>query len=338
MKSGKLFAAVAALLLGASLSFASPSAQKAAQKQGNANSGIPQMPGDNGKIGTIYRMGEKDNELLLTLDSVTIETRFASPDDLFVANKQERLLMVNFSVQNNLPKEQSLGSRTFLFTVVSPDDENYEFRGDLLNGTKKTRYNIVLKQAQKVKCSVIIPIHDSGEIPKLIIQKNGSKNVLRYDLTGKLNKMTSAFAKGTNSLSKTIEVKSLNEMLQVGPYDFKVENMYYTTNEVFGRKPVDGEKICVILVSFTNPLQRPVSVGFQYMTPELIDSNNKALSWNRTLLGETSDAYFSQELAPGETVKGRYYFVVPAEINPTKLRFTHVNMERSWTYSEIPAK
>lgn len=335
MKSARLFAA-SVLILGTALSFASPSTQKT--QKGNANSGIPQMPGDNGKIGTIYRMGDKGQELLFTLDSVSIETRFASPDVMFVANKNERLLTLNFSVQNNQTSEQRLGSSTFYFTVVSPDDENYEFRGSLLNGTKKTRYDGSLKQAQKVKCSVVIPIHDSGEIPKLIVQKNGSKKVLRYDLTGKLNKMTSAFAQGSIDLAKTIEVKSLNELLQVGPYDIKVEDVSYTTESVFGRKPVDGEKICVIKASFKNPLSMPVSLGFQYITPSLIDATGKALPWNATLMGEASDSYLSQEISPGETVKGRYYFVVPADINPTKLRFTHVGMERSWTYSQIPSK
>jgi len=85
MKPGRLFASLATLLIGLSLSIANPKTHQG----GVANTGIPQMPGDNGKIGTIYKMGAAGSELLFTLDSVSVEGRFPAPDDLFVAGEHE---------------------------------------------------------------------------------------------------------------------------------------------------------------------------------------------------------------------------------------------------------
>ncbi|MEI8282533.1 MAG: hypothetical protein WCG75_09025 [Armatimonadota bacterium] len=279
MKPGRLFASLATLLLGLSLSIASPKTPQG----GAANTGIPQMPGDNGKIGTIYKMGVAGSELLFTLDSVRVEGRFSAPDDLFVAGEHERLLILNFSVQNPVLKEQSLSSSTFKFTVVSPDDENYEFRGYLLNGTKKTHMSQSLKQAQKVKCTVVIPIHESGQVPKVIVQRGDSK-VLRYDLTGKLTPMKSAFAKNSIDMFPTAGLQPYATTLQVGALDFKIDDMVYNRDEIMGHKPGPGEQYLVIKASFTNSMVRPIPVGFQYIALTLEADNGKTISWNSTLL------------------------------------------------------
>ena len=167
----KLSGALTLFALAAATFAALPSLAQNPKPQTNPTLGTPQLPGDNGKLKTIYQLGEKGSELHFTLDSAAVGLHYAAPDDMFLAGKGQRLLILNFTVQNPQTKEMKLGAKSFAFTAVSPDDENYEFNGYLLHGTKKTHLDQALKPAQKVKCIVVFAIHESGPINKLMVQR-----------------------------------------------------------------------------------------------------------------------------------------------------------------------
>src|SRR5687768_14055156 len=69
--------------------------------------GTVQMPGDNGKVGTIYQLGPKGTELHFTLDSAAIATRYKAVDTNLIAGKAERLLILSYTVHNPLKTDQA---------------------------------------------------------------------------------------------------------------------------------------------------------------------------------------------------------------------------------------
>ena len=69
--------------------------------------GTVQMPGDAGKMKTIYQLGDKGKELHFTLDSATIATRYKAVGSNLVAEKDSRLLVLTFTVHNPLKVEQN---------------------------------------------------------------------------------------------------------------------------------------------------------------------------------------------------------------------------------------
>src|SRR4029079_10084936 len=101
-------------------------AQGAKPKPKPAATGVATpMPGKGGKIGTLYRMGPKDNELVFTLEKVEFATRFMIDTDTICADQDHRLAVITFAVQNPGKVDRTFGEREFKFTVVSPDDENF---------------------------------------------------------------------------------------------------------------------------------------------------------------------------------------------------------------------
>ncbi|HET9132333.1 MAG TPA: hypothetical protein VFO86_15360, partial [Terriglobia bacterium] len=100
--------------------------------------GTVQMPGDKGKVKTTYQLGDKGKELHFTLDTATVATRYKTIDANLLPNKAERLLVLTFTVHNPLKLEQSGDSRSFKFTVVSPDDKNVDYTGNVYEPVKRT--------------------------------------------------------------------------------------------------------------------------------------------------------------------------------------------------------
>jgi hypothetical protein len=326
MKPMVRFASMLVLLVAVSPAFA----QKTKPKTSTAPTlGTVQLPGDNGKLKTTYQLGDKQSELHFTLESAAVDTFFPSPDDMLVAGAKERLLVLKFSVQNPLNREQKLASSSFQFTVVSPDDENFEFHGYLLQATKKTHLDQSLKPAQKVKCTVVIPIYAAGPVSKLMVQRGTSK-LLRYDLTGKVDKMTSVFSRdGIDLLDTGTTLKKMDNGAVMGPFAINFEGTSTTTEAIKGVAPGPGESYLCIDVAFTNVMLKPVSIGFQYFTPQLIDANGEKISWNRDLISRKMDASVGQEVGPGESVAARYYFKIPAGKAPKVCRFTHEPSQRT---------
>ncbi|MCX6369475.1 MAG: hypothetical protein NTX57_22620, partial [Armatimonadetes bacterium] len=80
----------------------------------------PQLPGDNGKLGITYQLGEKDSELHFTLESAQVAPFYKTPEATVVAGEDQRLLLLTFTVQNpQKTTDMTVNSSAFKFTAVS---------------------------------------------------------------------------------------------------------------------------------------------------------------------------------------------------------------------------
>lgn len=330
-----MVASLALLIVAAPAAPSVPTQTRQKPKATAPTLGTVQMPGDKGKVGTTYQLGSKGSELHFNLESAAFETIHPAPEETLVAGPKERLLSLTFTVQNPLNREQRLGSSEFHFTAVSPEDENYEFRGSLLHPTKGTALSQSLKPAQKVKCTVVFPIYAEGPVTKLIVQR-GSAPVVRYDLTGKVKKVDSIFTTDGIDLADkaSLTTEGFTKGVLFGPLQMALVSGAMTTDPIQGQRPIEGERYWTMKVRFTNPMLKPSSVGFQYYALELLTEDGEKLPWNSTLLNAGMDNYLSQDLAPGDSVVAAYYFRVPTSKRPAKLRITHNNSKRT---VEIPA-
>jgi len=288
-----------------------------ATAQTKPTKGTVQLPGDNGKVGVTYQLGTKDSELHFTLDSVSVASRYSMKSDAFVAGKEERLLVVTFTVQNPLKTEQSLGSSTFRFTAISPEDKNFEFRDYLYQADTKNKVSNSLKPAQKTKCTVVFPIYAEGPITKLMVQK-GSGAVLRYDLREKTGKMTSAFSADGISLGDTFNA-TLAKPFDFGGFDVEVQEVV-ETNQIGAYQAISDKTYFLATVKFTNTLSKPLNIGFQYFAPSMNDENGEKIDWRSDIISPSSGKSISQEIAPGEFVRGSYIFTAPKGTKPARLK------------------
>ncbi|MBS1706760.1 MAG: hypothetical protein JST40_12890 [Armatimonadetes bacterium] len=300
--------------------------------------GTVQMPGDNGKLKTTYQLGEKNNELHFTLESAAFAMSYAAPEDTYLAQENQRLLVLTYTVQNPLNTEAKLNLRSFKFTVVSPEDQNFDFNGYILNAATKKRLDQSLKPAQKVKVIAVIPIHAVGPVNKLIVQRGQNTPVLRYDLTDKVEKLVSVFSKDGVDANPNGGTVTVGQPFDMKGFMVSFDEVKITKDPVKGYAPSKDYSYIVVRLSFANKLMAPNPVGFQYFTPELKDAGGQVHSWNRDILGVFTDDTFSAQVDPDATVTARYYFQVPDKVlvAPLKLKFLEASCNRFVTLEVKP--
>lgn len=176
--------------------FAAPSKPVAPPAPGRVVLGTNQLPGEFGKFGTTYTIG-KDSPLNFTLLSAEYRAdRFVgtnSVDQLtsFVPNKQQKLLVIKYTVQNPNPTDTRLWYYSFEILAVSGDDQNSKIVNHPWIGENRVYKDVMLKPAQKATLTAAILVPAEGETPKLIVQRTQDPKaaVIRYDLRGKVAKM-----------------------------------------------------------------------------------------------------------------------------------------------------
>ncbi|MFM9872443.1 MAG: hypothetical protein ACKVQS_03135 [Fimbriimonadaceae bacterium] len=260
-----------------------------------------------------YVMGEKGNQLHFTLDSAQVAGYYPAPDDIFIAGENQRLLILTFTVKNPEKKEVSLGSSTFTYSVTSPDDENFEFRGYLLHAKKKSHLSQTLKAQQSVQCSIVLPIYSVGPVSNIQIRR-GDDFLLRYNLTGKIPPVDSLFVHQGIDFHKFPRTSPLEPegTTDMGGYQITFKRVYYTNEPIMTNPPPADHTYMVIEMQFNSLMMRPISLGFQSFSVSLsaMDNGVVAIPWNSTLLEISSDKYLSLNDLQ-YIVRGRYFFAVP---------------------------
>jgi hypothetical protein len=289
--------------------------------------GTSQLPGDNGKIGTIYQLGDKGAELHFTLDGATVATSFATVNQNLIAGKNERLLVLNFTVHNPLKTEQVADSRSFKFSVVSPDDKNVEFNGAVYEPQKRTSISQMLKPAQKVKLSAVIPIFAQGPITKLMVAR-GPGAILRYNLSESLEKSTSVFAADGISIGNDATAE-LGKPFDLAGYEIEIQEVAEASAAIGNYIPSATTGVYYAVVKFTNPMMQPLSVGWQYFTPVLTDENGENIHWSKDMFSMSSATAFSQDVEGGSSVRARYLFSGAKGLQLAKFKLTRNSIDRS---------
>lgn len=323
--------ALGAVLIAGTISLApSISAQGTAKAKAGQTTkptlGTVQMPGDNGKVGTVYQLGDKGSELHFTLDSATVATRYKALDNNILAQKNERLLVLSYTVHNPLKTEQSADPRSFKFTVVSPDDKNVEARGNVYDPAKRTSMNQLLKPAQKVKLDVVIPIFAEGPITKLIVARGAGK-VLRFDLRESIKKSTSVFSPDGVSIGNEAVVE-LGKPFDFAGFDMEIQEMKEATEPIGAYNPSASSGVYYVTVKFSNPLAKPLSVGWQYFKPELTDENGEKVHWPSDMVSMSSGKTLVQDVDSDGSVRARYMFTGAKGLKLAKFKLTHNGSER----------
>ena len=289
--------------------------------------GTVQLPGDNGKLGTTYQLGPKGSELHFNLESASFATSFANPEELVVAGEKQRLLILTFTVQNPQKTESNLSWNTFKFTVVSPDDENTDYRGYVYNSQKLTHVSQNLKPAQKLKCMIAIPIYEKGPVPKLIVQKSDSP-VLRYNLTDKVAKLTSVFAPNGVDMSDNGGVLATGVPTDMGPYKITIDKVEMSKTPINGYRLNDGEFFLLVTATVANNQLKPVSLSWPYFVLIADDGSGLKNKWAGYLIAAQSGDTFQTELPEGEKATVRFLFQIREPYAPKTIKFMHEPTKR----------
>ncbi|WP_309714601.1 hypothetical protein [Armatimonas sp.] len=298
--------------------------------QGNLapTKGTAQLPGDNGKLGVTYQLGEKDRELHFTLESAQVAPYYKTPEAAVVAGADQRLLLLTFTVQNpQKMTDMTVNSSAFTFTAVSPDDKNFLASGPLYQPENSKSYQTALKPAQKVRLQVVLPIYATGPVRKLIVQR-GSGAVLRYDLSEQIGKMKTSFSPDSLELLSEVKVE-FGKPFDVSGLEAEVQAVTIHENPVGKYKPYQDFRIFTVQLKLTNLLARPQQLNWNTLKPTLTDEDGQKLAWQTDYLSLVNKLSINQEVLPGEFVRGLLVFKALKNQKPIKLRLLEERANRT---------
>lgn len=298
-----------------------PAPQKAPQKPApnKPTLGTVQLPGDNGKVGTTYQLGEKGGELHFTLNSARIASYFKNPQDNIFAKEGERLLILTFTAQNpQKGTDMSLSWSSFEFTAISPNDQNFTSSDYIYQADTLTHYNANLKPAQKVQVVKVVPIYNTGPVKKLMVRR-GSGAVLRYDLSDVLGKVESIFTNDGIDLANEGPGK-IGTKFEVGGREIEVQEVATRTSKVGDYEPSEDNQVITVQMKVTNLFAKPISVSWSSFQPSLTTEDGEQLDWRSDFISMGSGKTISQEVAPGESIRGLLVFAAPKGVLPNRLK------------------
>ena len=289
--------------------------------------GTVQLPGDNGKVGTTYQLGEKGNELHFTLNSAKIASYFKNPQDNIFARENERLLVLTFTVQNpQKDRDMGLGWNSFEFTAISPNDQNFTSNDYIYQADTLTHYSADLKPAQKAQVIKVVPIYNSGPVKKLMVRR-GSGAVLRYDLSEKLGKVESIFSANGFDLAPE-GPGQIGTKFEVGGREVEVQEVATRSSKVGDYEPSEDSQLITVQVKVTNLFGKPIGVSWNSFEPKLLSEDGEELDWRSDFISMGSGKTIGQEVAGGESVRGLMVFGGPKGITPNRLKLKETSTGR----------
>jgi len=288
--------------------------------------GTAQLPGDDGKLGTAYTMGEKGSEINFTLESAEFALRAPMATETILAENGQKLLLLTFTAHNPLKTDSSLSWNSLQLTAVSPDDQNTEFTGWLYHPERKTKFETTLKPAQKVKAIVAFPIHGKGPVNKLIVRR-GSGGVLRYDLRTLVKPLQSPFTKDGIDALPDAEV-TVGTPVALGALDWNVERIETIEGKLGDYEAGEEEKLFAVTVNISNPTMAAISASWNTLKPVLKDANGEEIEWKQDLLTLSSNRTVETEIGAGENLRARFVFIGPKSVQPAALTLEEPGTKR----------
>jgi hypothetical protein len=294
---------------------AKPAATTAAKAKPTGVLGMVPMAGLDGKIGQTYTIGQ-DNPLNFTLNSAeyTIE-RVNIGTSAYLPNKDEKLLVLRFTVHNPTTSERHYSWGIIGFTAVDAMNQNREFAQAVGSRTTGEDLNMALKPAQKVEAYTVITVPAKGVVPKLIV-KPTEGGVVRYDLRGVAKPLSAPFADAADKSGATaLEEIPAQADTYYPMHNFDMKLLSTTYADALGDvTPEEGQRFFVATVALRNGTKAEQNYSWGTFKPELIAADDEKAEWSQALLKASRDESAEGTLKPGQEYKARIYFPLPKNV------------------------
>ena len=293
-----------------------PAAVKPALKTGGpVVLGTQQLPGDFGKLGTTYTIGKSD-PINFTLRSAEFSVaRVCIGDHVYAPTAEQKLLVLRYTVQNPQKAAQHFYWAGVQFTAVDADDVNHEYIQAIGRDGTSDSVAVDLKPAQKLDLYSIIVVPAKGVVPKLIVTREEGAPVVRYDLRGKTKMLAEPFAAASDGATALEEVPApAGTPMPLGAFDARLDSVAYTTSPMNGEMPEDGKRYLAAVVTLKNMTTVEQHYYWATFKAELRDADGERVEYNQTMLKASRDEKSEGYVKPGEEIRVRFYFSLPADL------------------------
>ena len=294
---------------------AKPVVKPAANPGGPIVLGTKQLPGDFGQVGITYTIGQLDPTNFTLLSAEYHADRFVVSDNAWGLDAGEKVLVLNYTVQNPTKDDQECYWGSLRFTAVDSRDVNHtDIQTVIRTGDPSDSINLSLKPAQKLNLTTAIVVPANGVIPKLIVSREEEAAVIRYDLRGKVKPIPAPFADPADPTGATArkEVPAVAGAIHpIGLFDARLEETGYTTQTLNDTEPEEGHRFFTAIFTIKNTTQTERAYYWGTFEPMLRDADGEKVDYNQTMLKASRDEAASGDLAPGEEARVRFFFSMP---------------------------
>lgn len=314
---------------------------KPAPTTNHATLGTTQLKGEYADLGSTYTLG-KASPMNITLKSAeySVDTLVIG-DYAYYPKADEKLLVLHFNFHNPQHQEAFARYDTFSITAVDSKNENHEHIQDagVENSSTKGSFSMTMKPAQKVDVVTAIVVPAKDEVPKVII-KSSDDLVLRYDLKGKVKALPAPYADpadttGASALSNV--AAKIGTVYPLGEFSMKVDGTSFRDNPLSGAEMGEGNHYLVLNVTIKNiaPTQQFLR-GDQFQL-SIVDADGAKTQPQWDMYLGSRDVAFSDNVQPGQEMRGRYIFEVPKDLAMKTLTITREGL-RVYEYDMSGAK
>ncbi len=279
--------------------------------------GTTQLAGDNGKIGVTYTIGKSESLNITLLEARFTLNRFNSSHDAFAPGKDEKVLLITYTIQNPNHVETEYSGRMLKFTAVDPNDENHEFVGSVVRKDGLDEFNTRLKPAQKVAMQTAIIVPAKGPIPKLMVQHRDGGAVLRYNLKDAVKGLDKPFA-GETSADALPEVPAVPDTY----YPMFYYDVKYLSNTFqdgpFSIDSLPEKKMIFFIPKFQVKLVSGYTRSLRIRGDVQTEDGDSYTSWGPFKAGSEQDGTAATDF--GQEMGIRLVFKVPKGSHIVKMR------------------
>lgn len=305
-----------------------------------ANWGTPQLPGENGELGVVYKL-RQGSPIYFRLNSAEYSVeQLHVGKALLVPQAAEKLLVLHFSIQNPQQTEVTFRFDSLRFTAVDAMNVNHEARGMVGDEQTKGDLSIHLKPAQRIEGYVGIVVPAQGVVPKLIVMPPTENDgpVLRYDLRDKVAPLPAPIADpadptGATAL-QTVPAR-IGDTYALRNFDLTVEKCEVATTALEAGVPLGGGGFFVATIVCKNDTANDLPLRFDTFVSTLADGDGLQLKLGRNLLAATSSTAFNQRVTAGTEARVRVYFTIPQDIKPKTLSLREAT-SRTYQFDVTP--
>lgn len=298
--------------------------------------GTTQMAGDFGKLGTTYTIG-KSTPINFTLKSADYSVvPLTIGTNTWVPKANEKLLILHYTVQNPMPREQRYYWADIMFTGVDAKDTNRNFINAVVREGQVEPLTIQLKPAQKLDVSTAIVVPAEGVVPKLIVERERDAPVIRYDLRGKVTPLATGYGDPADttgaSALKEVPAKA-GTFYPTGVFDTRLDEIAYVPGPLIKREAGEGKRFLTAIFTIKNRTASTQRYVWSDFAPDLRDADGEKVAYNQSILKATRDEATDGKLEPGEEARIRFYFPLPKEVAGKTLRLAEGDLSSARVFA-----
>jgi hypothetical protein len=279
-----------------------------------ASAGTAQLAGDQGQFGEVYSIG-KESPFYFRLTGAEYRVdRLRFGDTVVYPERDKKLLVLRFTIQNPQKREATLRWDSLSFTAVDSANVNHEYAELLGDERNSGQLDISLKPAQRVSAYTVIKVPANVSVPKLMVLPRDGSPVLRYDLRGKVKAVPAPFADPkdqTGAAALPLVTVPMGDYYPCCDFDVALEKAEYSTQAIREETLEEGERFLVLTVRVKNQSPQENTYRWDTFEPELRTTDGERLEYNEHLLLATSNREADLTLHPGEEVRVRYFYRIP---------------------------